>query len=218
MKLRKLAMWMLALVMVPAGGMASGSWFTVTEDLSAETLMLPNDEYTGTVTMTFLGDCTLGGEEKKAKNALSFASRIAENGMDFPFRGLKHLTESDDLTVANLEVVLSDRKLKKEKKEFNFIGPTAYTQILTDGDIECVTVANNHTHDYGEEGYTFEYDEDHNPVFTDVINNNPDYTAQMAVVTRSAMAAVVRIASVSFLPQNWLDITTAPEPSPMHRN
>lgn len=153
MKLRKLAMWMLALVMVPAGGMASGSWFTVTEDLSAETLMLPNDEYTGTVTMTFLGDCTLGGEEKKAKNALSFASRIAENGMDFPFRGLKHLTESDDLTVANLEVVLSDRKLKKEKKEFNFIGPTAYTQILTDGDIECVTVANNHTHDYGEEGY-----------------------------------------------------------------
>ena len=34
---------------------------------------------------------------------------------------------------------------------------------------------------YGEEGYTFEYDEDHNPVFTDVINNNPDYTAQMAV-------------------------------------
>ena len=34
-------MWMLALVMVPAGGMASGSWFTVTEDLSAETLMLP---------------------------------------------------------------------------------------------------------------------------------------------------------------------------------
>ena len=153
MKLRKLAMWMLALVMVPAGGMASGSWFTVTEDLSAETLMLPNDEYTGTVTMTFLGDCTLGGEEKKAKNALSFASRIAENGMDFPFRGLKQLTESDDLTVANLEVVLSDRKLKKEKKEFNFIGPTAYTQILTDGGIECVTVANNHTHDYGEEGY-----------------------------------------------------------------
>jgi poly-gamma-glutamate synthesis protein (capsule biosynthesis protein) len=50
-------------------------------------------------------------------------------------------------------VVLSDRKLKKEKKEFNFIGPTAYTQILTDGGIECVTVANNHTHDYGEEGY-----------------------------------------------------------------
>ena len=113
MRLKRLAMWMLVLVMVPAGGMASGSWFTVTEDLSAETLMLPNDEYTGTVTMTFLGDCTLGGEEKKAKSALSFASRIAENGMDFPFRGLKQLTEADDLTIANLEVVLSDRKLKK---------------------------------------------------------------------------------------------------------
>jgi hypothetical protein len=104
--------------------------------------------------MTFLGDCTLGGEEKKAGQALSFASRIAENGMDFPFRGLKALTGTDDLTVANLEVVLSDRKLKKEKKEFNFIGPTANTQILTEGSIESVTVANNHTHDYGDEGYT----------------------------------------------------------------
>ena len=153
MILKKMRACVLALAMIPAAGLASGSWFTVTEDLQAEMLTLPNDEYTGTVTMTFLGDCTLGGEEKKAKNPLSFASRIAENGMDFPFRGLKQLTEADDLTVANLEVVLSDRKLKKEKKEFNFIGLTAYTQILTEGGIECVTVANNHTHDYGDEGY-----------------------------------------------------------------
>ena len=153
MRIRRLAVYILVVMMLPAPGLASGRWFTVTEDLTAETLMLPNDEYTGTVMMTFLGDCTLGGEEKKAKSSLSFASRIAENGMDFPFRGLKRLTEMDDLTVANLEVVLSDRKLKKEKKEFNFIGPTAYTQILTEGSIECVTVANNHSHDYGPEGY-----------------------------------------------------------------
>ena len=153
MKIRKLAAWAAALMFIPAACTASGSWFTVTEDFSPETAGIPNDEYTGTVTMTFLGDCTLGGEEKKAGNALSFASRVAENGPDFPFRGLKQLTEGDDLTIANLEVVLSDRKLKKEKKEFNFIGPAANTRILQEGSIECVTVANNHTHDYGEEGY-----------------------------------------------------------------
>ena len=153
MRIKRLTAFIAALAMLPGICLASGSWFTVTEDISPETLMLPNDEYTGSVTMTFLGDCTLGGEEKKANTSLSFARRIAENGMGFPFHGLKQLTETDDLTIANLEVVLSDRKLTKEKKEFNFIGPTAYTQILTDGFVECVTVANNHTHDYGDEGY-----------------------------------------------------------------
>ena len=73
--------------------------------------------------------------------------------MDFPFRGLTALTEGDDLTLANLEVVLSGRSLKKEKKKFNFLGKPEYTEILRLGSIECVTVANNHTHDYGNEGY-----------------------------------------------------------------
>lgn len=153
MRVRRLAACLLACALIPAGAAASGSWFTLTDSFSPEMISLPNDEYNGTVTITFLGDCTLGGEEKKAGTSLSFARRIAENGMDFPFRGLKQLTGTDDLTVANLEVVLSDRKLKKEKKKFNFIGPTANTQILTEGSVECVTVANNHTHDYGEEGY-----------------------------------------------------------------
>ena len=50
--------------------------------------------------------------------------------------------------------MLSDRKLKKEPKKYNFIGPSDYARILTSGSIECVTLANNHSHDYGEEGYS----------------------------------------------------------------
>ena len=155
MRPRQLPLWilLLLLLLLPSAAPASGSWYTVTDRLSPAALGLPNDEYTGTVTLTFLGDCTLGGEEKKAKSSLSFASRVAENGPEFPFRGLTQLTETDDLTVANLEVVLSDRKLKKEKKKFNFIGPASNTRILSAGSVEAVTVANNHTHDYGDEGY-----------------------------------------------------------------
>ena len=41
---------------------------------------------------------------------------------------------------------------------------------------------------------------------------------QIAPVTRRAMAAVTRIGSSSFLPQNWLDMTTAPEPRPIQIN
>ena len=148
--------WMvllLLLAVLPGSALSGGVWVTVTDDLETANLALAEDDYTGTVTMTFLGDCTLGGEEKNARSRLSFASRVAENGMSFPLGGLTSLTETDDLTVANLEVVLSDRDLKKEKKKFNFKGSAAYTEVLTSSGVECVTIANNHSHDYGEEGY-----------------------------------------------------------------
>lgn len=111
------------------------------------------NEYTGTVTITFLGDCTLGGEEKTAGSGKGFVKIVQREGYGWPFRGLLSLTGTDDITVANLEGVLTDRKLQKKEKEFNFKGPTAYTQILHEGSIEAVTLANNHSHDYGDGGY-----------------------------------------------------------------
>lgn len=153
-RLIRAAACLLAAALLPAAGAAEGSWLPAGSPEEIPLLTPASDEFSGVVTITFLGDCTLGGEEKKAGNALSFASRVEKNGMAFPLGGLTPLTDTDDLTVANLEVVLSDRKLKKEKKEFNFIGRTAYTEILRQGGVECVTLANNHTHDYGEEGYS----------------------------------------------------------------
>lgn len=132
---------------------AAGRVTTVTdaEALQAEAFLV--QEYSGTVTMTFLGDCTLGCEEKNQGSPRSLPKIIEREGFGWPFQTLKRLTDSDDLTVANLEGVLSDRELTKELKTYNFIGPTAYTQILTEGSVECVTLANNHSHDYGDKGY-----------------------------------------------------------------
>lgn len=126
---------------------------TVTADQEppAESFLI--SEYSGTVTITFLGDCTLGGEEKSRNSALGFVRRIEENGTGFPLRNLTALTLTDDATVANLEGVLTDRPLEKVKKKYNFSGPSVYTQILTSGGVECVTLANNHSRDYGEAGY-----------------------------------------------------------------
>ena len=149
---RRLLPLMLALL-IPASGLASGFWRTLTGDLPPEDQWIPVSEYTGEIRITFLGDCTLGGESPSRYKTIDFARRIEENGLDFPFRNLTCLTAEDDLTVANLEGVLSDRKLSKVKKKFNFIGPTAYTEILNLGSVECVTLANNHSHDYGEPGY-----------------------------------------------------------------
>ena len=137
----------------PGGSLAGGQWITLTGENAEQKIPSLANDYTGDLTITFLGDCTLGGEEKSRNSKLGFVRRIEENGMDFPFRNLRALTEKDDLTVANLEGVLTDRKLEKVKKKYNFSGPTAYTEILRAGGIDGVTLANNHSHDYGEEGY-----------------------------------------------------------------
>ncbi len=148
---RLMAALCLALALaVPLTGRGSGKLYTLTKDAAALTPAFT--DFTGTVTLTFLGDCTLGGEEKTAGRATGFVQTVAQKGYDYPFRHLKKFTADDDLTVANLEGVLTDRKLKKEKKTYNFSGPTAFTQILTSAGIECVTLANNHTGDYGDAG------------------------------------------------------------------
>ena len=137
----------------PAWAAASGEWLTLSASGSPEELAGPVQEFTGTVRMTFLGDCTLGGEEKLRYAARGFHRVVEQNGSDYPFRNLTALTAGDDLTVANLEGVLSDRDLPKVKKTYNFKGATAYTEILKAGSVECVTLANNHSHDYDTAGY-----------------------------------------------------------------
>ena len=152
--MRKALALLLALLLLPAPALAGGTLRTVSEAPAPEDVPAFSSDYTGDVCITFLGDCTLGGESPHPYPSLSFEQRIRDNGMDFPFRDLKQLTEGDDLTVANLEVVLTDRSLQKTEKKYNFKGPTSYTEILSLGSVECVTLANNHSHDYGNGGYS----------------------------------------------------------------
>ena len=147
---------LLLAVLLAAGfsGQACGEWLTFTADnVPAEQGYLVQ-EYTGTVRITFLGDCTLGGEEKARNYYRGFVETVSRRGYAWPFRNLTALTAADDLTVANLEGVISDRTdLRRVEKTYNFMGSTAYTEILKKGSVECVTLANNHSHDYGTEGY-----------------------------------------------------------------
>jgi len=152
--MKRLLAVLLLLMCTVSGASASGTWLMFDEDhVPEEQGFRVQDEFTGTVCITFLGDCTLGGEEKVRSAYRGFARTVERNGFEYPFRNLIALTGKDDLTVANLEGVLSDRELPKVRKEFNFIGSAAYTGILTAGSVECVDLANNHTHDYDNAGY-----------------------------------------------------------------
>ena len=147
------AVFLAAALLFSGSARASGEWMGFAADSVPEQGWTVQ-EYTGTVRITFLGDCTLGSTEETRNAYRGFARTVERNGYGYPFRNLTALTASDDLTVANLEGVLSDRKdLKKEDKTFNFLGETACTEILKAGSVECVTLANNHSRDYGAAGY-----------------------------------------------------------------
>ncbi len=102
--------------------------------------------------LTFVGDCTLASSQDKYQATGSFIKTVGED-YDYPFRNVVQFFENDDFTMVNLESVLADEGKATGGKTFTFKGPTAYTQILTGSSVEAVTLANNHTEDYGADGY-----------------------------------------------------------------
>ena len=105
-----------------------------------------------TVTITALGDCTLGTDEN-FNTSTSFNAFDTVNGHSYFFQNVRDILENDDATFANLEGTLTT-ETARESKEYAFKGDPSYTEILTDGSIEVVTLANNHSSDYGAQSLT----------------------------------------------------------------
>ena len=104
------------------------------------------------IVVTFVGDCTLGSEEHERAKPTSFDSYVLNYGFDYPFSGVYSVIANDDLTVANLEGVFYNYEANKVSKTYNFRAPTEFAQILPLGSVEAVSLANNHTEDYGAQG------------------------------------------------------------------
>ena len=105
------------------------------------------------LTVTLAGDCTIGGTEQGNRQATGLTQKVLNKGLDYPFSGLLPLFSQDDLTIVNLEGVLSDdSKGENKEKNFAFRGPAALSGALPLGSVEAVNLANNHTQDYGETG------------------------------------------------------------------
>lgn len=110
-----------------------------------------------TVTISFIGDCMLatdrGGEYEGSFNRL--AKQVEPS---YFFENFIELFESDDWTVANLENVFTDNPDAKTRNKgytpaYWYKSTTANTAILNAGNIEIVSLANNHSEDYGKIGY-----------------------------------------------------------------
>lgn len=105
------------------------------------------------IVLTFAGDCTLGVDENFGYQGTLPATVDAHHGdLSYVFRKVAPIFAADDFSVVNLEGTLTDRGAR-QPKTFAFRGPPSYARMLFLGGIEAVNLANNHTYDYGREGF-----------------------------------------------------------------
>ncbi|MCC8067146.1 MAG: CapA family protein, partial [Clostridiales bacterium] len=105
-----------------------------------------------TITVSTIGDCTLG-TYAGANTSTSFDTYYAMYGADYFFENVRDILENDDVTFANLEGTLTN-ETTPEDKTYAFKGDPSYTEILLSGSVEVVTLANNHSSDYGAQSLT----------------------------------------------------------------
>lgn len=76
-----------------------------------------------------------------------------QKGGAYFLQNVKDIFSQDDLTVVNFEGTLTDSR-DRANKTYAFHGDPAYTDILTSASVEVGNLANNHTQDYGDQGFS----------------------------------------------------------------
>ena len=110
-------------------------------------------EGTDAVTVTFGGDAVIGTREAWWGREDALPRYLEEYGCGYPFHRLAGSFGSDDMTVVNLECVLkADKSGENTNRLYRFRGLPEWTQVLLQGGIEQVNIANNHFMDYGDAG------------------------------------------------------------------
>lgn len=130
------------------------------------------------MTISFAGDCTLGSDRERQGYYWHFDwyfNETVKKDYSYFLSGVKEIFEKDDYTIVNLEGPLTSNKTVREKgpksakstssktgkktsqkskhRYYNFKGAPEYALILSSGNVEAVSLANNHSYDYGQEGF-----------------------------------------------------------------
>lgn len=107
------------------------------------------DSETVKITISAAGDCTLGVDSRY--NSV-FNQYYAKHGSGYFFKKVKPIFAKDDLTIVNFEGTLTTSN-NRAYKTYTFKGPAKYVNILKKGSVEVVNLANNHTMDFGTQGF-----------------------------------------------------------------
>ena len=92
--------------------------------------------------VVFVGDIML---------SRTVAKKMRERGADFPFASTTHLIQEADIAFGNLETTITDGE-PVEAFEMRFRADAHAGRSLKEAGFEILSLANNHTFDFGEKG------------------------------------------------------------------
>lgn len=104
------------------------------------------------ITISAAGDCSLGNHIEQDYNSSFNQTYDTQGGAEYFLRNVKEIFAADDMTIVNLEGVLTTSDAAAAGRTYNIKGDPSYAKILTEGSVEAVSMANNHRLDFGSEG------------------------------------------------------------------
>lgn len=105
-----------------------------------------------TITISAAGDCSLGNHQEQEYNSSFVQAYDQAEDAGYFFANVKDIFSADDFTIVNLEGVLTTSTNADTSRTYNIKGDPSYAGILTAGDVEAVSMANNHRLDFGTQG------------------------------------------------------------------
>ena len=105
-----------------------------------------------TALVSFLGDCSIGDALQSVGKNQSYHSVVDREGYAWPFSEIQKYIGADDMTVANLEIVITT-KTKHKNIVFPLRADPDHVNILLEGSIDMLNTANNHCYDFYRDGY-----------------------------------------------------------------
>lgn len=124
------------------------------EPVTNEPTVEPTEEPKGIeIVISAAGDCTFATDVNYAGGPTFVAKWNEVQDPSYFLKNVQSVFANDDLTIVNFEGTLTTLNTRQDK-EFAFKGDPEYVQILTEGSVEAVNLANNHSRDYGAQSLT----------------------------------------------------------------
>ncbi len=122
------------------------------EELTLGSDAAEDEGQTVTITVSSMGDCTLG-TDVNFDYSTSLNAYFDAQGADYFFQNVRPVLTNDDLSIVNMEGTLTASD-ERQEKQFAFKAPPEFAAILSGSSVEAANMANNHSKDYGESSYT----------------------------------------------------------------
>lgn len=147
------------------------------------------------ISLCAVGDVNFGGR----------LSRVAHTyGENYFFLKVNSDLRSADLTFANLECTLSNRGKAVPGKKFIFRGEPHFAQVLKKAGFDVLSIANNHSKDYGEEAFldTLKHLDEEGLVYIGGGENIYQAFEEKIITVRGKKVAFLSFSDV--LPYGWI--------------